>query len=225
MIQKTCYTLFFNCFCDILTTMKREHILAIDMDGTLFHSNIVVAFGKWLFRNNQIGYLKITVLAFLWLLYHIYVVPFRFFSKVTYRLIFSNQSREKLIKLFQHFLYETKHKLENKTVLKKLQDAQNIHSVTLLVTRSPKFLAEVVASIYNITHCFGTEFYTNNSSIQVVEMTGVKKLAAVRSILKEYDINQSNITAISDNKDDMILLKNVSKGYFIKNNQLHNVTE
>ena len=126
---------------------------------------------------------------------------------------------------FNIFLYETKHKLENKTVLKKLRDAQNIHSVTLLVTRSPKFLAEVVASIYNITHCFGTEFYTNNSSIQVVEMTGVKKLAAVRSILKEYDINQSNITAISDNKDDMILLKNVSKGYFIKNNQLHNVTE
>jgi phosphoserine phosphatase len=204
--------------------MKKKNILAIDMDGTLFHANIVVEYGKWLFRKKQIGFFKIIILAFLWLLYHSYLISFLLFSKLTYRLILSSQSKEELLKHFDKFLMRKKNELENITVLNKLRDAQNSNSITILVTRSPKFLAKVVADIYKITYCFGTEFKIRNSTILVDEMFGEKKLASVRTIMKKYKINQSNISAISDNKDDLVLLKNVANGYLIKNGQLHIVS-
>lgn len=187
-----------------------KKLVLFDLDHTLVAGNASYLFGKYLYRQKQMGFslLGANVLDYALHkggLFSLATLHHRIFARQ-----FLGQCSFKLNSFVKAFLAEEFPLHLNKTVHGILCQHQEAGDMTALLSSSPSFLVEPIASLLKVHYVKATDYLVDKSgrydNIALV-MDGPAKGNFARRLQSELSISQSSTIAFSDSILDLPFLE------------------
>lgn len=128
----------------------------------------------------------------------------------TMKVFFRGKSIHDLNRLVDFFLEEYFLSLQNEWVLDVLRDVQDQGKFTAILSSSPDFLVQAIASRLKVDHYLATQYsLDSNGIIQGLSHTvrGEDKAAYIRSLVASGEYLKNEIVAFSDSIHDLPFLE------------------
>lgn len=149
-------------------------------------------------------------LAFLYFLHKIGLLSIRHIHEATFYHFFSGFSAGTVDYHAQQFLSQKFHQLIYGPAFLKLEEAKKAGYYTALLSSSPDFLVEKVASIIGVDTWDSTIYQKNklNHFSHITQlMEGENKANIVKQLMSALQISKENVTAYTDSYLDLPLLE------------------
>lgn len=181
--------------------------VAVDVDGTLTHSNVSFAFGRFLYRKGVISLFQAFMPALLYGLHRIGLLSIERLHKSIFKILFYRRASTVIEQAVDEFLASSSSFLIRERIKEELALLRKGGAHLALLSSSPDFLVKRVARILAIDEWHATEYVVDESgafsSIRKV-VTGSVKAQIATEVKKEQG---ALITAMTDSMCDLPLLE------------------
>lgn len=144
--------------------MSRK-IAAFDLDGTLLTKNSSFAFCRFLCRKGFFSYLDLTFCSLLYLGHKCSLVNLQRLHQKVFNRLFKGKSFFAFQPFLQEFLQEEVDKLWYQPALDELLGYQGRGVDCIVLSNSPRFIVEAIASRVGVNHVFATEYAFDREGI------------------------------------------------------------
>ena len=183
-------------------------VSVFDLDHTLACGNVSFAFGRFLFSKKELSLLQSLYLAGVYSLHKLGVCSLSHLHKAAFRCFFYNKCKKKIAALADEFLRLKKKTLFRPDLLKLLFCAMKEGQEVWILSSSPDFLVEKVATLLGVAHyagsCYKEDEQGKFSCISSI-MDGKTKEAVLDQFLQETGWN--NVVVYTDSILDLPLLE------------------
>jgi HAD superfamily phosphoserine phosphatase-like hydrolase len=181
--------------------------VAVDVDGTLTHSNVSFAFGRFLYRNGVISFFQAVMPALYYWAQVLGCISVECLHRRIFKTLFYGRSGEYIERIADEFLHLSSTHLIRRQIQKELFALRRDGAHLALLSSSPDFLVKKVASLLDIEEWHATEYIVDDrgrfSGVGRV-VTGTVKAEIVREVRRRQG---SFIIAMSDSILDLPLLE------------------
>lgn len=189
--------------------ITKQALSVFDLDHTLITSNCSFDFTRYLISQKELSPLILLYSAYYYSRYALFhFSPAKLHERVFARFL-KGLSLERLKRHVEPFLNRNLRSILYAPVFRRLRLAQHLGHYTLLLSSSPSFLVEKIASFLSVSHWEATHYAVDKdqklchiSSI----MQGEEKAAYVRRVARDLGVQAAEITAYSDSTWDLPLL-------------------
>lgn len=176
--------------------------IAVDVDGTLTHSNISYLFGRHLYKNNAISFFSAFWMVCCYFLQRIGLVSLQFLHAK----IFSELFKGKSVRFFEEqavLFFSSQKTLFRQNIVEDILLRQKNGDTIVLLSASPDFLVRIVAATFSLQKWYGTEYLVDrngNFSALGRILTGEEKANLVKKECTE------RLIAMTDSMQDWPLV-------------------
>lgn len=180
-----------------------------DLDHTLFKVNSSFCFGKYLYKHGALPLSQLLQLVSFYSLHKVGVFSIKTLHNLVFKKLFLGRPRQFFIQHVELFLQEDFEKMLYAPAIQRLKAALHSGHYVAILSSSPDFLIEAIASKLNVTHFEGTIYGVDEaqrfSHIQHL-IQGEEKAASTVNRLKSLEIKKENTTIYSDSILDLDFL-------------------
>ena len=181
--------------------------VAVDVDGTLTHSNVSFAFGRFLYRKGVISFAHACMPAFFYLAHSLGCISIERLHRFIFQTLFLGRPKDQIEKCVDVFLDLHGQQLLRPSIREEIAVLRQQGARLALLSSSPDFLVEKVARMLAIQEWVATEYVVDTTGVfasigRIV--TGEVKAQIVREIKRRDGVA---IIAMTDSMLDMPLLE------------------
>ena len=181
--------------------------IAVDVDGTLTHSNVSFAFGRFLYCKGMVSFFRVLLPVIFYALHVIGWISVECLHRSIFKILFCGRSKERIGEAVDEFLALSGPALLRPSVQHELTSLRNRGDRVALLSSSPDFLVSKVAHQLGIEEWVATEYEVdekgNFSSIGRI-VTGTVKAHIAKEVKRRDGLP---ITAMTDSMLDVPLLE------------------
>ena len=181
--------------------------VAVDVDGTLTHSNVSFSFGRFLYRKGVVSLFQVFMPVLYYGAHLLGCLSVQRLHNLIFRTLFLGRKKSQIEQAVDEFLDLHGEQLIRPCVKHEIAVLQQKGARLALLSSSPDFLVKKVASMLGIEEWVATEYEVDDkgvfSSIGRV-VTGEVKADVVTEVKRRYGLA---ITAMTDSMLDIPLLE------------------
>lgn len=181
--------------------------IAVDVDGTLTHSNVSFAFGRFLYRKGIVSFFQVFLPALFYAIHVIGWISVECLHRSIFNILFFGRSKEQTDEAVDEFLAVHGSELIRQSIKNEITSLRKKGDRVALLSSSPDFLVSKVAHLLAIEEWVATEYEVdekgNFSSIGRI-VTGKVKAQIAKAVKSKEGLA---ITAMTDSMLDVPLLE------------------
>lgn len=189
---------------------RKNKLFIFDLDHTLIKGNCSFHFGVYLFRQNILPFRRMLQLSFFYLLFKAGIIDVKKLHEATFNHFFFNLSANTVDHHASQFLSQNFNDLIYQPAFAKLQEAKSEGYYTAILSSSPDFLVEKVASILGVDTWDSTIYQKNkcNHFSHILQfMEGNQKAKTLFQLIEDLQITKNDVTVYTDSYLDLPLLQ------------------
>ena len=198
-----------DCFCTVpkFVSERRGLYVAVDVDGTLTHSNVSFAFGRFLYSKGAISFFQAFMSALYYGAHSIGLLSVDRLHRLIFRTLFLGRKKELMEAVVDEFFELYGEQLIREQIREEVLSLRNHGAKIAILSSSPDFLVKGIARTLSIEEWYATEYVVDErgcfSSIGRV-VTGSVKAQIVRDVKKR---DGCSVMAMTDSMLDGPLLE------------------
>lgn len=181
--------------------------IAVDVDGTLTHSNVSFAFGRFLYRKGIVSFFQVFLPALFYAFHVIGWISVERLHRSIFKVLFFGRSKGQTEEAVDEFLAVHGSELIRQSIKNEITSLRKKGDRVALLSSSPDFLVSKVAHLLAIEEWVATEYEVdekgNFSSIGRI-VTGKVKAQIAKAVKSKEGLA---ITAMTDSMLDVPLLE------------------
>jgi HAD superfamily phosphoserine phosphatase-like hydrolase len=181
--------------------------VAVDVDGTLTHSNVSFAFGRFLYQKGIASFFQVFLPVLYYGIHSLGWLSVEQLHRSIFRVLFSGRKREQIELAVDEFLTLHGNQLIRPSIRKELSLLQQQRCKIALLSSSPDFLVRKVASMLGIEDWAATAYEVDERGF----FTGIGRIVTGEvkaQIVKHVKAQEgATVLAMTDSMLDMPLLE------------------
>ncbi len=181
-----------------------------DLDETLLKGNSSFLFGRFLYRHHHIGLSKVIYALWIYFRHKVCGLHLKELHTRLFGLLFLGRAAQEIEQAASDFIQQHLISLLDPLILGELRSAQARGEKTLLLSSSPTFLVERIASLLGFNGWKGTNYLSDKEGrLERCEdpFDGPAKVSFAISYAAHLPENERFISAFSDSIHDLSLLE------------------
>lgn len=194
----------------LLNCKRKDKLFIFDLDHTLIRGNCSFYFGVYLFQQNVLSFGRMLRLSSLYMLFKMGFVSMKKLHEATFNQFFCGLSASTVDFHASQFLSKKLNELIYRPAFSMLQDAKEKGYYTAILSSSPDFLVEKIASILGVDTWDSTIYQKNklNHFSHIAKlMEGKQKAQILLQLIQDLHISKEDVTAYTDSYLDLPFLQ------------------